>query len=234
LFDKPDQSDYEDKPLIQAVILDVDGTLVDSNDAHAQAWVEAFQQHGYDVPFERARKLIGMGGDNFLPTAIGVEEDSDIGKAIGKTRGQIFKTQYLPELKPFPRVRELVEKMRAAGLTLVVGSSAEREELDTLLRIAGVVDLLEDVTSADDAARSKPHPDIVHASLKKAGSKPGETLMLGDTPYDVEAASRAGVGTVAVRCGGWNDDDLKGALAIYDDPANLLIHFDISPFAVRT
>jgi HAD superfamily hydrolase (TIGR01509 family) len=219
---------------VRGIILDVDGTLVDSNDAHTQAWVDALRAHGFEVEFDKIRRLVGMGGDNLLPSAISVEKDSEVGKKISKTRGEIFKSQYLPKLKPFAHVPDLLKRMRASGLTVVAGSSAQPEELDKLLDIAGAKDLVQAVTSAGDTENSKPDPDIVQVALKKMGLPPDEALMMGDTPYDIEAAGKAGVGTIALRCGGWDDADLGDAVAIYDDPADLLTHYDESPLMRRS
>jgi HAD superfamily hydrolase (TIGR01509 family) len=216
---------------LRAVILDVDGTLVDSNDAHAQAWVDAFAEAGHTVDYTHVRRLIGKGGDKLMPEVSGVTKESEAGGRISDRRSAIFKERYLPRLRPFPRTRELLQRMRDAGLTLVVASSASGEELAPLLDVAGVHDLLEDQTSSSDAERSKPDPDIVQAALDKAGLRPDECLMLGDTPYDVEAAGRAGVGVVALRCGGWHDEELQGAVAVYADPAELLARYEQSPLA---
>ena len=216
---------------LHTVILDVDGTLVDSNDAHARAWVEALAEHGRTVPFDRVRPLIGMGSDKLLPEVAGVDRESDEGKAIAERRKAIFHERHLPRVRACPGVRELLERMRREGLELVVASSAEREELEPLLERAGAADLTGAETSSDDAERSKPDPDIVRAALERSGRAPDEVLMLGDTPYDLEAAGRAGVGVVALRCGGWGDADLDGAVAVYDDPADLLARFEDSPLA---
>ena len=216
---------------VRAVILDVDGTLVDSNDAHAHAWVEALREHGYDVPFARVRPLIGMGGDKVLPEAVGLEKERPDGRRIEERRAEIFKTRYLPALQPFPEAQRLLVRLRDQGLKLVVASSAKDDELDGLLRIAGAAGLVEERTSSSDAAHSKPDPDIVRAALERTGYSAEQVLMLGDTPYDIEAAARLGVGTVAVRCGGWDDHSLAGAIAIYDGPADLLARFESSPFA---
>jgi HAD superfamily hydrolase (TIGR01509 family) len=214
---------------IRGVILDVDGTLVDSNDAHAKAWVEALAEHGINVSFEQVRKLIGMGGDKLLPKVAGIAEDTPEGKAISQRRGEIFKTRYLPHIKAFPQTRELLLRMRDDGLKLVVASSAKEDELKPLLKIAGAAGLIEEKTSSDDADNSKPDPDIVKAALDSAGLSADEAVMLGDTPYDIEAASRAGVKVIAFRCGGWDDAHLASAIAIYDGPADLLAHYDESP-----
>ena len=213
----------------RCALLDVDGTLVASNDAHARAWVEAFTEAGFDVPYERARRLVGMGGDKLIPAATGLADDEPRARALAERRGAIFRERYLRDVRPFPRVRELVGRMRAAGLRLAVATSAQEEELQPLLRIAGVEDLIDTTTSASDAERSKPDPDIVAAALRRLGCRPEETVMIGDTPYDVEAAARAGLRTIAFRSEVWDDAALRGALAIYDGPADLLDRFDASP-----
>jgi HAD superfamily hydrolase (TIGR01509 family) len=215
--------------MLRAVILDMDGTLIDSNDAHARAWVEALKQYGFEVDLNRARSLVGMGGDNYLPAIIGIEADTIIGKQISEARGEIFKTTYLPHLQPFPQARALLQRMRDDRLKLVVASSSAPDDLLPLLQKAGVDDLIEKQTSAGDVERSKPDPDIIHAALDKAGCRADEAIMLGDTPYDVEAATHAGVSIIALRCGGWSDTELKGAIAVYNDPADLLAHYQSSP-----
>ena len=217
----------------KAVLIDVDGTLVDSNDAHARSWVDVLAECGHPTSFERVRPLIGMGGDKLLPAVSGVSEDSPEGKRISERRREVFLTRYLPALRAFPRAADLLRRMRADGLKLVVATSANDEELRPLLRVAGVEDLIDGATSSDDAERSKPDPDIVAAALQRSGAPAAEALMLGDPPYDVEAATRAGVGVIALRCGGWTDDELRGAREIYDDPADRLAHYDRSAFAVR-
>jgi HAD superfamily hydrolase (TIGR01549 family) len=219
---------------IYGVILDVDGTLVDSNDAHTRAWIEALAEDGVQVEYEKVRRLIGMGGDKLLPEASGIEKDSEQGERIGQRRRKIFTKRYLPYLKPFPRTRDLLLRMREAGLKLVIASSAQAEELEQLLKIAGADDLVEATTSSSDAEQSKPDPDIIEAAVQNSGFGPGELIMLGDTPYDIEAVQKAGVRTMAVQCGSWQEPELAGALAVYQDPADLLARFDDSPFAFQT
>ena len=220
---------------LRAVLFDVDGTLLDSNDAHARAWEDAFREAGYAARFADVRPLIGMGGDKLLPKVIGVDAESARGKALGKRRQEIFRERYLPRLRPFPGARALLERMRAAGLTLVVATSAKEEELTGLLDAAGVADLFAETTSSSDADNSKPDPDIIEAALARAGHlAPAAALMVGDTPYDVEAASRAGVGTIAVRSGGWDDAALRGAVAVYESVGELLERYEESPFGGPT
>jgi HAD superfamily hydrolase (TIGR01509 family) len=215
----------------KVVVLDIDGTLIDSNDAHAQAWVDVGREFGFDIDFAHVRRLIGMGGDKVLPELTGLEEDTETGTRMKERRGEIFREHYLPELQAFPRARALLERFRDDGLALVVATSASKEDMNALLKQAGVADLIEEKTSSSDAEESKPDPDIVQAALKSADARPGEAIMLGDTPYDVEASGRAGVRCVALRCGGWDDADLGDAVAVYDDPADLLESYAASPFA---
>jgi HAD superfamily hydrolase (TIGR01509 family) len=216
--------------MIRAVLLDVDGTLVDSNDAHARAWVEAFAELGYSVPFERVRPLIGKGGDKLLPELVGVDSESPEGKRIDEHRARIFRERHVPWLRPFPRAAELLERFRSDGLALVVATSAKKDEMDALLRICGAAELVTGKTSSDDAEESKPDGDIVAAALKVAGVDPAGALMLGDTPYDIEAAERAGVRTVALRSGGWDERALGRAAAVYADASDLLDRYEDSPF----
>jgi HAD superfamily hydrolase (TIGR01509 family) len=214
-----------------AIILDVDGTLVDSNDAHARAWIDAFHEEGIEVPEATVRRAIGMGGDKLVPHVAGISEDSPIGQRVSERRAEIFRTRYLPHVRPFPRVRELLQRLTDDGFTIVVASSAKKDELRCLLDVAGVADLVKARTSSDDAEESKPDPDIVEAALRGSGAPPEAAIMLGDTPYDVTAAQRAGIRTVGVECGGWNRDDLRGAIAVYRSPADLLQAYEESVFA---
>jgi len=212
------------------MLLDIDGTLVDSNDAHAHAWVKALAEAGLSVEFMTVRRLIGKGGDKLIPEVSGIDAESEKGKAVSKRRTEIFRKEYLSRLKPFPGAKELLARMRQAVLDLAVASSAKEDELKRLLEVCGADKFIETSTSSDDAENSKPDPDIVHAALGRLGHSPEKVILLGDTPYDVEASRRAGVRAVALRCGGWRDADLKGAIRIYDNPADLLARFDDSPF----
>jgi len=216
--------------MYQAVIFDVDGTLVDSNDAHAQAWAMAMTMSGRRVEFSRVRPLIGMGGDKLLPEVTGLSIESPEGKAIADKRREIFAREFLPHLRPTRGAQRLLETLRDQGKALFVASSAEKDELDDLLKVAGATTFIESTASSDDAERSKPDPDIVAAALERSGCPATEAIMVGDTPYDVEAALAAGIEIIGLRSGGWSDAELRGAVAIYDDPADLLEHYDLSPF----
>jgi len=216
--------------MVRAVIFDVDGTLIDSNNAHAQAWVQAIAESGRHVEFARVRPLIGMGGDKLLPEVTGISIDSPEGKSIAGRRREIFARDFLPHLQPTRGAQRLLEWLRDDRKTLVVATSAEEDEVEGLLRVAGASKMFDSTASSDDAERSKPDPDIVAAALERSKCPASETIMIGDTPYDIEAAQRAGIEVIALRSGGWADSELRGAVAIYDDPADLLEHYDVSPF----
>ena len=219
---------------IQGVLLDIDGTLVLSNDAHAQAWVEAFAEYGYEIKFEDVRPLIGMGGDQLIPRIIPeLSGKEGVGEKAADRRKELIIEKFSPTLAPAPGSRELVQRLKQEGFKLVVASSASSEELSSLLKAAEVEDLLseEPKTTSSDTEASKPEPDLVQAALSKGQLQPEQAIMLGDTPYDIQAASKAGVGVIAFRCGDFDDSQLADAVAIYDDPADLLEHYDLSPLA---
>jgi HAD superfamily hydrolase (TIGR01509 family) len=212
------------------VLFDVDGTLVDSNLAHAHAWHDSFAEAGFDGgDVERIRRLIGMGSDKLLPTAVGIEKDSPQGERLAKGRAEIFKERYMPHVRGFPRAHDLVEALAKRGLELGVATSAQPDELRALLRIVDCEWLAEHAASAKDVKSSKPDPDVVQAALGRIGLPASDVMLVGDTPYDVEASLRAGIRVIALRCGGWSEDELRGAAAIYRDPADLLAHLDKSP-----
>jgi HAD superfamily hydrolase (TIGR01509 family) len=203
------------------ILLDVDGTLVDTNALHAESWHAALAQYGIESDVAKLGRLIGMGSDKLLPEATGISIDSDLGARIKDTRGKLFMRDYLPRARPLPGSRALVERILERGSKPVVASSANSQELDGLLKAAQVHDLIPLRTGSDDADNSKPDPDIIKAALKRAHAKPEDAVMIGDTPYDLEAAQRAGVDFIGVRTGGWNDADLQGAIAVYRDVSEL-------------
>lgn len=217
----------------RAILLDIDGTLIDSNDEHAWAWVDTGREFGHDIQYDKVRWLIGMGGDKVLPELTGLTEDSPEGERILARRGEIFRARYAPTLQPFEGAHDLLVRLRADGHDLVVATSASDEDLAALLKQAKLDDVLKKATTSDDAEESKPAPDIVQAALGKAHVEPDRAIMLGDTPYDVAAATKAGVDIIAFRCGGWDDEDLHGAVAIYDDPADLLANYSASPLGKK-
>jgi HAD superfamily hydrolase (TIGR01549 family) len=216
----------------RAVIFDVDGTLLDSVDLHARAWQETFARYGIPVTFEEVRAQIGKGGDQLLPVFLTKDAVSRIGKQIEEERAAYFHERYLPEVRPFPRVRELFERLRSDGIKIVLGSSAKKSELEEYKKIAQIEDLSDADTCSDEADRSKPHPDIFLIALKKLGNpSPHSVLAVGDTPYDAEAARKAGILAAGVLCGGFPEKDLRaaGCMAIYQDPADILTHYESGP-----
>jgi HAD superfamily hydrolase (TIGR01509 family) len=220
--------------LIKAVIFDVDGTLVDSNDLHVEAWREAFRCYGKEVAFEDVHGQMGKGGDQLMPVFCTEDELARFGEELERRRVELFTSDYLPRVRPFPRVRELFERLKADGLQLALASSAKEEELERHKKSLGVEDLLEAATSADDAERSKPHPDIFQAALAGLkGVRPEEAVVVGDTPYDVQAAAKAGVRTVGLLSGGFTEEALRraGAVAVYRDVSDLLDNYEESPLA---
>jgi HAD superfamily hydrolase (TIGR01509 family) len=220
--------------VIKAVIFDIDGTLVDSVDFHAEAWQRAFAKFGKEIPFEQIRAQIGKGGDQLLPVFWSKDELEEIKEPLTKFRTELYHKEYLPRVKGFPKVRELFEHLLAHGKQVALASSAKGEELGTYQKIAGIEDLVDAATSSDDAEKSKPHPDIFQAALEKLGHPPAaQCLVVGDTPYDIEAAAKAGIQTIAVRCGGFPEATLRGAVAIYDGPADLLTRYEESPLGAE-
>jgi len=216
-----------------AALFDVDGTLVDSNDLHAEAWAEAFRHFGHDVPIERIRFQIGKGGDNLIPALL-----PDLGEAereeIDEYRGDLFRRDYLDRTRPFPGVRELFERLRDDGVAIILASSSGRDEVDHHVESLGVGDLILASTSRDDAERSKPCPDIFAAALERAGEvAKARVRVVGDSPWDMKAAGKLGLKAIGFRCGGFADEDLEaaGAATLYDGPEDLLRRYESSDFA---
>jgi HAD superfamily hydrolase (TIGR01509 family) len=215
--------------MVRAIIFDIDGTLLDSVDLHAQAWVDAFALYDHRLPFEKVREQIGKGGDQLMPVFLTDSEIARFGEKLEADRGAIFKQRYLPKIKPFAEVRALMQRLRADGKQLALASSAKQDEVEVYKKIARIDDLIEADTSSDDAEHSKPDPDIFVAALQRLhGTPPEEALAVGDTPYDAVAAGKAGIPTIGVTCGGWSAAALKdaGCVAVYADPADLLANID--------
>ena len=216
---------------LKAVLFDIDGTLIDSNDAHTQAWMQTLERHGHVVSYEQIRSLIGKGSDKVFAELLDIDSESALAKQITKDRTQLLLSSFMANLNPTPGARLLVQHMRSEGLRLVIASSSG-EELPALLEQAGLQDLLDTSVSSDEIKESKPDGDIIEVALQKAGVQPTEAVMIGDTPYDIAAAKAAGVKCIALRCGGyWDDAALSEAVAIFDDPATLLRHWPDSLLA---
>lgn len=222
--------------MIKAAIFDIDGTLVDSVDLHANAWQEAFAKFGHDIAFDDVRQQIGKGGDQLLPVFLTREEREKYGKKLEDYRGQLFKEKYMPLVKPFPKVRELFQRVKHDGKQIALASSAKSDEIETYKRIANIEDLVEEQTSSEDAERSKPHPDIFQAALDRLGNVvPSEAITIGDSPYDCIAAGELGIISIGVLSGGFPEAQLRaaGATSIYKDCENLLERYEQSPFVTR-
>lgn len=208
--------------MFRAVFMDIDGTMLDSNLAHARAWSIALEEEGYRIPAERVLPLIGMGSEKVVLELTGFTKDSAEGAAIIECRGEVFNERFVDDLQPFPRVRELVEHWTERGLVLGVATSGKAEDARRLLERAGVDDLFACRVTGDDVENSKPDPDILSVALKRCAVPAPEVVMVGDTPYDVQAASAAGIACIGVRCGGWSTEALHGTIAVFADPAELL------------
>ena len=217
----------------KALLFDIDGTLVDSVDLHARAWQDAFAHFGTRVDLAAVRSQIGKGGDQLMQEFLTKEELDRRGEAIEAFRSDLYKREYLGKVRAFPRVRELFQELLRRGLRIALASSAKGDELAAYKKIAGIDDLIGTETSADDAERSKPHPDIFAVALRRLGPDvPKESAyVIGDSPWDALAATRLGVRTIGVLCGGFPETRLRqaGCVAIYRDPADLLERLGDSP-----
>jgi HAD superfamily hydrolase (TIGR01509 family) len=220
---------------IRAVLFDIDGTLVDSNDMHVLAWEEAFAGVGASFARQTIHDQIGKGSDMLVPTLLpGTDEDAQ--EKLGDAQGAAFKGKFLDQVKPFPGAHDLLARVHAEGITVVLASSASADEVDHYLDLLEARELVDATTSADDVENTKPAPDIFAVALRKvAPIAPDEAIVLGDTPYDIEAAAKCGIGAIAFRSGGFSDEALlgAGAIALYDDVAALLETYDWSPLSAH-
>jgi HAD superfamily hydrolase (TIGR01509 family) len=222
--------------MIKAVIFDIDGTLVDSVDLHAQAWKETFKEYGKNIPYQQVRHQIGKGGDQLLPVFFSRDELEEFGEEMEEHRSKLFKREFLPRVRAFPDVRELFERIIADDKRIALASSAKEDELKVYKKIANIEDLVDEETSADDAEKSKPHPDIFKVALKRLGDvKPDEVIVVGDTPYDAAAAGKLNLPTIGMLCGGFPESELlaSGAGLIFQDPSELLARYDETPLGQR-
>lgn len=220
----------ENSVMLRGILLDLDGTLLDSNDAHADAWVEALAAFGYDVPFDRVRPLIGMGGDKLIDRIVpGLTTHAGVGKEISECRRQILNERYMDSLEPTPGARDLVLRLHRDGFRTAIATSSKSDELEALMKRARISDLIEHKTTSDEISEPKPAPNTVRTAREQLGLQPGEVLMIGDTRYDVESSGQDNVAMIGLLCGGSSADDLYGCVAIYASPADLLAHYDASP-----
>jgi phosphoglycolate phosphatase-like HAD superfamily hydrolase len=211
----------------------LDGTLLDSVDLHALVWHEAMMKFGHDVSFEQARGQIGKGGDKLIPVFRSETEQRDHGKDLESWRSERFKSAYLPLVRPFSAVPDLLQRVSGAGIRIAIGSSAKKDELDRYLDIARIAHLVDETASSEDAEESKPAPDIFEVVLKKLKIEGADAVAIGDTPYDASAARKAGIATIGVLCGGFTEASLReaGCADVYPGPAALFAGFNDSLLA---
>lgn len=215
--------------MLKAIIFDVDGTLIDSNDAHAEAWKTAFEKYGKDVTFDEMKKLIGMGGDKILEKYLSDKENKEFGKDLENFRNELFSEKYLPKIKPFPKVRELFQKLKDEKIQTALATSGNEEDIKKYKEIANISDLVKKETSSDDVEESKPDPDIFQQAFKKLKNvTKKEVIIIGDTIYDVEAARKTGLKIIGVESGGWSPEKLKenGCENVYKDIAEIYKNFN--------
>ncbi|MFN2622182.1 MAG: HAD family hydrolase [Chthoniobacterales bacterium] len=219
--------------MIRAAVFDLDGTLVDSNEFHVLAWQETFRHFGKEISIERLREQVGKGGDQYLPVFLNEAEMREFGEKADKFHGEIFKKKYLSQVKPFPRVRELFERLREDGKKIALASSGKDPEVRHYEKLLGIEPLVDGMTTSDQVAHSKPYADVFIAALNMLKVPASDAVAIGDTPYDVEAAKKIELPVIGVLCGGFSEQVLRdeGAIAIYRDPADLLEHYYQSPLA---
>ena len=224
--------------MVEALLCDIDGTLVQSNWLHAESWQKAFAPLGIHLELEELRRQIGKGGDELIPVFVPWWKRDIVEEPLEAYRKHLLKAEFLPRITPFPMVREFFLRLKQAGIRPALATSASKEDLATYKALTGIGDLVDEESTADDAERSKPHPDIFTAALKKLGLEAQKTIALGDTPYDAEAAGKAGLRTIGVTTGGWTERELldAGCVEVWKDIATLLANFEQSalvrqPFA---
>lgn len=214
----------------RAALFDVDGTLIDSVRQHAEAWAETFTRFGFDIHVQAVHDQIGKGGDQLLPALLPTEVVEARGEELEAARGELFKREYLPTIRPVPGARALLQRLRADGVRVALASSCDEDELPDFVRIADVEGLYEAATTSADAEHSKPCPDIFEAALAKLGAEPADAVAIGDSPWDAKAASAAGVRTIGVLSGGFPAAELRaaGCVEIWRDCADLLENLEQS------
>ena len=218
----------------RAILFDIDGTLVDSNEAHVTAWQQAFAAEQLMFSRSEIHAQIGKGGDNLVPS-LAPDIQPEVQERLSRAQGQIYKRHFMPRVEPFAGAREMLRRMVDRGHTFVFASSASREEVDHYVDLLDAGGLISGTTSKDDVASSKPCPDIFEAALALTGSPAERAVVIGDTPFDIVAARRAGIDAIAVLSGGFEEEELRrtGALAIYADIAQLDAHYSESPLCER-
>jgi HAD superfamily hydrolase (TIGR01509 family) len=216
--------------MIEALLCDIDGTLVESNWLHAEAWQNAFAAIGIQLDREDVRRQIGKGGDELIPVYVTWWKRRHVEGPLKNYRKFIFQQDYFSKVKALPGARELLIRAKEAGIRIALASSADKDDLQVYKGLLGIQELVEKETSANDADRSKPHPDIFVAALERLNVRPNKCLALGDTPYDAEAAGLAGIRTIGVTTGGWSRTELMdaGCIEVYESVAELFQRFESS------
>ena len=219
--------------MIRGAVFDLDGTLVDSNELHVMAWQETFREFDKEIPMERLREQIGKGGDQYLPEFLNERELREFGKEAEELRGKIFQEKYLSKVQPFPKVRELFDRLRQDGKKIALASSGKETEVRHYEKLLGIGGLVDCMTTADQVIHSKPRADVFITALNLLSLRPSEVIAVGDTPYDVGAAKKIELPVIGVLCGGFSEQVLReaGAVAIFRDPADLLERYYQSPLA---
>jgi phosphoglycolate phosphatase-like HAD superfamily hydrolase len=220
---------------VKAVLFDIDGTLIDSNDLHVLAWEQAFREHGIERSREQIHAQIGKGADMLIP-ALAPELDAKQRHSIDERHGELFQTRYLPRTQPFPCAEALLKTLHSSGLRIVLASSAARKELNHYIELLHASGLIAATTSGDDVTHTKPAAEIFEVALSKiAPVTAREALAIGDSPYDAQSAGKCELRTIGVRSGGFSDADLNraGVIALYDDACDLLKNLESSPLSMR-
>jgi HAD superfamily hydrolase (TIGR01509 family) len=216
--------------MVKAVLCDIDGTLVQSNWLHAEAWRDAFAAMGIPLEVEELRRQIGKGGDELIPVFVPWWKRKIVEDPLKAYRKFVFQQEYMARVEPLPGARDLLLRCKQAGIEVALASSADGDDLEVYKRLIGIEDIVDESTSASDASKSKPHPDIFSATLRKLKRPASECIALGDTPYDAEAAGLAGLRTIGVTTGGWSREELMdaGCVEVYESVTELLEKFDES------
>lgn len=211
-------------------VLDIDGTLVDTNYQHAIAWFRAFRRHGIALPIWRIHRHIGMGGDQLVGALTDERTESEQGDDIRAAEKTLY-FELIEEVQPMAGSRRLIEQLKGRGHTVVLASSAKSDEVDHYLDLLDARGLADDWTTSADVESTKPAPDLVSAALQRAGGSSDDAVMVGDTTWDVEAAANAGVKTIAVRTGGFAVAELEqaGAIAVFESVTELCERLDQTP-----
>lgn len=213
----------------RAVIMGLEGALVDTREASTLSWLVALHDGGHDVSIDLLRHLSGVSSTELLRIVAGISADSTEGREILKQQDRIFRTWYLPRILPFVGARRLLQRMKSDGLRVIALSGGSADAAPELVRASGVADLLDDVIAADGEPRDAVLNEVITSVIASCGCKRDGVVLVGDSPYDVSAGERAGIDVIALRCGGWTDASLQGALAVYEDHVHLLSQFQTSP-----